>query len=432
MEYRQLGDSDLRVSEICLGTWTTFGGSLDEDAAVALVDSAFDVGVNFFDTANIYSEGRSEEVLGRALAGRPRDSFVVATKLLGEMPNGDRGLSREQVLKQIDDSLGRLQLDHVDLYQCHAWDDDVPVEETLGALTEVVEAGKARFVGVSNWSGEQIRGAVDLAREQGFAKIVSSQPEYSLLHRDAEEDVIPASRENGVSQIVYSPLAQGVLSGKYRARGVVRRRHARRRPRRRVHVAVPRGRRARAGAAPRADRGRSRHLHGPAGARLDPPRAERRERDRRRVAAGAAARQCGRLGRRARRRDGEHDRRRVTIGVIGQGGGMKTIATVLVLLVAAGAQAAGASLGRTDPSLRVVKHSPVVVRGAHFHPAERVTVRAPALHAVRVVHTTATGTFRARLGRLPTDRCSFAIVAVGARGDRAQAKVSAMCPYGSP
>jgi aryl-alcohol dehydrogenase-like predicted oxidoreductase len=215
VEYRRLGDSDLSVSEICLGTWTTFGGSLDDGAAIALVDAALETGVNFFDTANVYSQGRSEEVLGRALAGRPRDSFVVATKVYGEMPDGDRGLSREQVLKQIDGSLGRLQLDHVDLYQCHSWDDDVPVEETLGALTEVVDAGKARFVGVSNWSGDQIRGAVDLARERGFAKIVSSQPEYSLLHPEPEDEVIPASRENGVSQIVYSPLAQGVLSGKY-------------------------------------------------------------------------------------------------------------------------------------------------------------------------------------------------------------------------
>jgi aryl-alcohol dehydrogenase-like predicted oxidoreductase len=216
VRYRRLGDSDLQVSEICLGTWTTFGGSLDEDEAIALVDAAFEHGLDFFDTANVYSQGRSEEVLGRALAGRPRDSFVVATKVYGEMPNGDRGLSREQVLKQIDDSLGRLQLDHVDLYQCHSWDDDVPVEETLGALTEVVDAGKARFIGVSNWSGEQIRGAVELARERSFAKIVSSQPEYSLLHREPEQDVIPTSRDNGVSQIVYSPLAQGVLSGKYR------------------------------------------------------------------------------------------------------------------------------------------------------------------------------------------------------------------------
>jgi len=216
VEYRTLGDSGLRVSEICLGTWTTFGGGLSEEAAFALVDSAFDQGINFFDTANVYSEGRSEEVLGRTLAERPRDSFVVATKVYGTMPDGERGLSREQVLKQIDASLDRLQLDFVDLYQCHSFDDDVPVEETLGALTEVVQAGKARFIGVSNWSGDQIRNAVELAREHNFAKIVSSQPEYSLLCREAERDVIPASRESGVSQIVYSPLAQGVLTGKYR------------------------------------------------------------------------------------------------------------------------------------------------------------------------------------------------------------------------
>ena len=216
MEYRPLGDSDLRVSEICLGTWTTVGGSLDDAAAAALVDTAFECSINFFDTANVYSEGRSEETLGRALAGRPRDSFVVATKVWAPMPSGDRGLSRGQILKQIDDSLGRLRLDHVDLYQAHAFDSDVSMEETLGAFTEVVDAGKARYIGVSNWDGDQIRRAVELSREQGFAKIVSSQPEYSLLYREPEQDVIPASRENGVSQIVYSPLAQGVLSGKYR------------------------------------------------------------------------------------------------------------------------------------------------------------------------------------------------------------------------
>jgi aryl-alcohol dehydrogenase-like predicted oxidoreductase len=217
VRYRALGDSELRVSEICLGTWTTFGGSLDEDAARALVDAAFECGVNFFDTANVYSEGRSEEVLGRALAGRPRDSYIVATKVYATAPDGGRGLSRAQILKQIDASLARLGLDFVDLYQAHSFDDDVPVEETLGAFTEVVDAGKARFIGVSNWSGDQIRNAVELAREDGFAKVVSSQPEYSLLDRTPEADVIPASRGSGVSQIVYSPLAQGVLSGKYRA-----------------------------------------------------------------------------------------------------------------------------------------------------------------------------------------------------------------------
>jgi 1-deoxyxylulose-5-phosphate synthase len=215
---RALGDSELRVSEICLGTWTTFGESVTDDVAASIVDAAFDAGINFFDTSNNYGvpAGRAEEALGQALSGRARDSFVVGTKVCGELPNGDRGLSRTQILKQIDNSLRRLQLDHVDLYQCHRYDDDVPLEETLGALTEVVEAGKVRFVGVSNWQGDQIRRAVALARKNGFAKIVSSQPQYSLLHRAPEQDVIPASRENGVSQIPWSPLAQGVLTGKYR------------------------------------------------------------------------------------------------------------------------------------------------------------------------------------------------------------------------
>lgn len=215
MKYRALGDSGLQVSEICLGTWTTFGGSLSEEAAIALVDSAFESGINFFDTANTYSEGRSEQVLGRALASRPRDSYVLATKVRASAPDGGRGVSRAQVLHQIDESLARLGTEFVDLYQCHWWDEDVPLAETLEAMTEIVEAGKVRFVGCSNWSGEQIQQAVDLSRERGYVKIVSSQPEYSLLHREPEEDVIPVSAANGISQIVYSPLAQGVLSGKY-------------------------------------------------------------------------------------------------------------------------------------------------------------------------------------------------------------------------
>ena len=215
MRYRQLGDSDLQVSEICLGTWTTFGGSLADNAAMALVDAAFEVGINFFDTANTYSEGRSEEVLGRALAARPRDSYVLATKVRARAPDGGSGVSRAQVLHQIDQSLERLGAEFVDLYQCHWWDDEVPLAETLEAMTEIVEAGKVRYVGCSNWTGEQIQQAIDLAREHGYVKIVSSQPEYSLLHRDPEEEVIPVSKANGISQVVYSPLAQGVLSGKY-------------------------------------------------------------------------------------------------------------------------------------------------------------------------------------------------------------------------
>lgn len=215
MNYRTLGDSGLRVSEICLGTWTTFGGSLPDEDSIALVDAAFDAGINFFDTANVYSEGRSEQVLGRALAQRPRDSYVLATKVWGTAPDGGRGLSRAQVFQQIDRSLERLGAEFVDLYQCHAWDPDVPLAETLEAMTEVVEAGKVRYVGCSNWTGEQIQQAVDLARERGYVKIVSSQPEYSLLVREPETDVIPVSAANGISQVVYSPLAQGVLSGKY-------------------------------------------------------------------------------------------------------------------------------------------------------------------------------------------------------------------------
>jgi aryl-alcohol dehydrogenase-like predicted oxidoreductase len=179
------------------------------------VETAFECGINFFDTANVYSQGRSEEVLGRALAGRPRDSYVLATKVRATAPDGGSGLSRAQVLHQIDQSLARLGAEFVDLYQCHWWDEDVPLAETLEALTEVVEAGKARYVGCSNWTGEQIQQAVDLARERGYVKIVSSQPEYSLLRREPEKDVIPVSSANGISQVVYSPLAEGVLTGKY-------------------------------------------------------------------------------------------------------------------------------------------------------------------------------------------------------------------------
>jgi 1-deoxyxylulose-5-phosphate synthase len=217
VKYRRLGDSDLSVSEISLGSWITYGGSVEASTAEACVAAAFDAGINLVDTANLYSGGRAEEFLGEVLAGRPRDSFLLATKVYGEMPDGDRGLSRPQILKQIDGSLARLRTDYVDLYQCHAYDDDVPLEETLGALTDVVAAGKARFIGVSNWTAEQIKAAVDVARSQGFAKIVSSQPEYSLLHRTPEEDVIPTAARNGISQIVWSPLAQGVLTGKYEA-----------------------------------------------------------------------------------------------------------------------------------------------------------------------------------------------------------------------
>jgi aryl-alcohol dehydrogenase-like predicted oxidoreductase len=215
VKYRRLGDSELEVSEICLGSWLTYGSGIERRQAEACVAAAFDSGINFIDTANVYAEGRAEQFLGEVLQSRPRDSYVLATKVFGEMPDGGRGLSRAQILKQIDASLARLRTDYVDLYQCHSYDREVRLEETLEALTDVVRAGKARYIGVSNWNGKQIRAAVELARSHGFAKIVSSQPEYSLLHRNPERGVFPASATNGVSQIVWSPLAQGVLTGKY-------------------------------------------------------------------------------------------------------------------------------------------------------------------------------------------------------------------------
>jgi 1-deoxyxylulose-5-phosphate synthase len=213
MRFRQLGSSDLQVSEVCLGSWLTYGGGVADDRAEACVAKAFEVGINFIDTANVYSGGQAEEFLGEVLAGRPRDSYVLATKLYFGMPNGDRGLSREQVHKQIDDSLRRLRTDYVDLYQCHRYDWDTPLEETMEALTEVVRAGKARWLGFSEWPAEKIEEAVNLP---GVEKFVSSQPQYSMLWRGPERDVIPASKANGISQIVWSPLAQGILTGKYK------------------------------------------------------------------------------------------------------------------------------------------------------------------------------------------------------------------------
>src|SRR5256885_4996415 len=213
MRYRRLGSSDLDVSEISLGSWLTFGGGVSNSQAEACVAKAFEVGINFIDTANVYSQGGAEEFLGEVLAERPRDSYVLATKLYFPM-NGDRGLSREQVFKQIDASLARLRTDYVDLYQCHRYDVATPLEETMEALTEVVRRGKARYLGFSEWTADQIRAALALIPR--VEKFVSSQPQYSLLYRVPEREVIPLCRENGISQIVWSPLAQGTLTGKYR------------------------------------------------------------------------------------------------------------------------------------------------------------------------------------------------------------------------
>ena len=212
MKYRKLGASDLEVSEISLGSWLTYGVGVEADNAKACVDRAFELGINFIDTANVYGRGAAETVLGETLKDRPRDSYILATKLWGAMSDIDKGLSAEQVHKQIDASLKRLRTDYVDLYQCHRYDPDTPLEETMQALTEVVKSGKARWIGFSEWAPEQIEAAIALA---GVEQFVSSQPQYSILWRRPEKAVIPISKANGISQIVWSPLAQGVLTGKY-------------------------------------------------------------------------------------------------------------------------------------------------------------------------------------------------------------------------
>ena len=212
MKYRKLGDSDLEVSEISLGSWLTYGVGVEADAAQACLEEAFEQGINFIDTANVYGRGAAESFLGGALQGRPRDSYVLATKVYFPMSDSDHGLSRAQIEKQLDASLKRLRTDYVDLYQCHRYDWDTPLEETMQALTRAVESGKTRYIGFSEWPADRIQAAIDMT---GVAKFVSSQPQYSLLWREPEDEVIPLCAANGISQIVWSPLGQGVLSGKY-------------------------------------------------------------------------------------------------------------------------------------------------------------------------------------------------------------------------
>jgi aryl-alcohol dehydrogenase-like predicted oxidoreductase len=215
MKYRKLGDSDLEVSELSLGSWLTYGVGVEADKARACLDAAFDVGINFIDTSNIYGRGAAETFLGEALKGRPRDSYMIATKLFFPMTDTDYGLSRAQVEKQLEASLKRLQTDVVDLYQCHRYDSGTPLEETMEALTRAVESGKVRHIGFSEWPADKIRDSLELSKSRGFTKFVSSQPQYSLVWREPEEEVIPLSAANGISQIVWSPLGQGVLTGKY-------------------------------------------------------------------------------------------------------------------------------------------------------------------------------------------------------------------------
>ena len=217
MEFRHLGRSGLLVSEIAYGNWITHGSQVAEEQATACVHAALDLGITTFDTADVYANTRAEEVLGRALAGQRRDGLEIATKVFwptGPGPN-DRGLSRKHIMASIDGSLRRLQTDHVDLYQAHRYDHATPLEETMEAFADVVHAGKAHYIGVSEWKATEIRAAYEIARDLKI-QLVSNQPQYSILWRVIEAEVVPTCEELGIGQIVFSPLAQGVLTGKYR------------------------------------------------------------------------------------------------------------------------------------------------------------------------------------------------------------------------
>ena len=216
MDYRLLGRSGFKVSELTYGNWVTHGSQIGDEQAIACVRAALECGITSFDTADVYARGRAEEILGRALKGERREGLEIFTKVYGPMGDGpnDVGLTRKHIREGIDASLRRLGLDYVDLYQAHRYDHETPLEETMQAFADVVRAGKALYIGVSEWRAEQIREARVLADEL-HVPLISNQPQYSAIYRVIEAEVIPASREAGLSQVVWSPLAQGVLTGKY-------------------------------------------------------------------------------------------------------------------------------------------------------------------------------------------------------------------------
>jgi aryl-alcohol dehydrogenase-like predicted oxidoreductase len=213
MERRRLGDSDLEITEIGLGAWLTYAGGLEREQTEACTRAAFDAGINFFDTSNSYGSGSAETAWGEILSGYPRERYVLATKVFFPMSDADHGLSAPQIARQLDASLRRLQTDYVDLYQCHRFDVQTPIEETIEALSDAVRDGKVRYLGFSEWTPEQIEAGLSVP---GTIKFVSSQPQYSMLWRAPEAEVFDVCRRNGISQVCWSPLAQGVLTGKYR------------------------------------------------------------------------------------------------------------------------------------------------------------------------------------------------------------------------
>lgn len=215
--YRHLGSSGLKITEITYGNWLTHGSQVEAGTAIECVHTALDLGITSFDTADVYANTAAEEVLGRALAGRRRESLEVFTKVywpIGPKGPNDVGLSRKHIMEGINGSLTRLGMDYVDLYQAHRYDHETPLEETMQAFADVVRAGKALYIGVSEWTAEQIRAGQELATQMGF-RLVSNQPQYSALWRVIEDRVVPTSQDLGLGQIVWSPMAQGVLSGKY-------------------------------------------------------------------------------------------------------------------------------------------------------------------------------------------------------------------------
>jgi aryl-alcohol dehydrogenase-like predicted oxidoreductase len=218
MEHRHLGRSGLKVSEISYGNWITHGSQVEEDAARACVAAALDEGITTFDTADVYAGTRAEDVLGRALEGLPRDSIEIFTKVYWPTGRGvnDRGLSRKHIMRSVEGSLRRLRTDYIDLYQAHRFDHETPLEETLRAFDDLVRQGKVLYIGVSEWRAEEITDALAIAFHRGLDKIVSNQPQYNMIWRVIESEVVPLSEKEGIGQIVWSPIAQGVLTGKYR------------------------------------------------------------------------------------------------------------------------------------------------------------------------------------------------------------------------
>lgn len=218
MKYRRLGRAGVKVSEISLGSWLTYGGTVEEETAIACIDRAYELGINFFDTANVYRRGEAEKVVGKALAKYPRDSFVLATKGFGQMGEGpnDKGLSRKHIFEQVHASLKRLNVEYIDLWQCHRYDTETPLDETLRAIDDLIRQGKILYAGVSEWSAVQIDDALHIADKLLLDRIVSNQPQYSMLERYIEKDVVPLCTREGIGQVVWSPLGQGVLTGKYR------------------------------------------------------------------------------------------------------------------------------------------------------------------------------------------------------------------------